>query len=178
VKVTIPCDDVLRWTAALQAQASQSKDPETQFLANPAFHVAWNDTDRAVTLTSKWLTYAAETSPVEPPNESVVRRYRNFADWYARLNGMRLGNMPPFARMQLNAELEQKGIVPGVVTKTVTPRGVLAKPVEVSSKHLFTWKINPSDEKRINEANNHLVSFKDVTIEQYLDWQKRVANQQ
>lgn len=174
-QTTLTCEQLLQFTAAIQAQASQSRDEDIRFLANPSFDVQFDSRTNAITLLSKRLKYTALPSAIEPPNESVVRRYRNFADWYARMNGVRLGNMPPFARMELNAQLEARGMIPGEVIKTMTPRAVFEKETSVRSKHLFTWRILPSDQKRIEEADSYISTFKHVDPSVYLKWPARVS---
>ncbi len=174
-QATLTCEQLLQFTAAIQAQATQSRDEDIRFLANPSFDVRHDPSTQRVTLASKRLQYAAIPSAVAPPNDGVVRRYRNFADWYARMNGVRFGNMPPFARMELNAQLESRGLIPGEVIKTMHPRAVFDKETEVRSKHLFTWRVLPSDQKRIEEADSYLSTFKHVEPGVYLKWPARTA---
>lgn len=172
VQTTVTLDQLLQLTAQIQAQASLSDDEDVRFMAEPKFDVRYDPSERLIELASKRLTYAAKG--IEPPNgdAGIVRRYENFANGYARLNGLRLGNMPPFARMQLNEQLAQHGWVPEVVTKKVVSRAAFGKEVEIRSRHLFSWRILPTDEGKIDETYRQMQTFQNVRLEEYLNWPK------
>lgn len=173
IKAELSLDELRAHTANLKAEAANSGDANVQFLVNPVFEVTVKEPDRLITLVSKQLTYTAKG--IVPREEGVCRRYAAFADGYARLNGLRLGNMPPFARMQLNEKLLELGWVPEEVTRTIPAQAVLAKDVEVRSHHLFSWRILPTDEKKIAEAHNYKATFKPVSLAEYLKWPQKVA---
>jgi hypothetical protein len=176
MQVEISLDELRRHTADLKAAAQTTGDANVQFLADPQFQVNLNAEKRSIELASTRLTYAAKGQ--KPPEEGFVRRYTTFADGYARLNGLRLGNIPPFARMQLNEQLLAQGWVPEEVTRKMAAQAVLAKDVQVRSHHLFTWKVLPTDEKKLNEADRYLRTFKTVGLGEYLDWPQNVAKAQ
>jgi hypothetical protein len=173
VQTTVTTDDLLRLSARLKAEALASKDPDVRFLAEPSFDVTFDSQQRRVVLTSPLLTY--EAKGLQPGDAGIVRRYRDFADGYARLNGIRLGNIPPFARMQLNEQLAQHGLAPQEVIRSVPSKAAFGKEVEIRSRHLITERILPTDEKKIGEADNYLQTFEHVELANYLQWPKRVA---
>jgi hypothetical protein len=173
MQVEISMDELRRHTADLKAAAQTSGDANVQFLANPQFQVNLDSEKRNLELASARLIYVAKGQ--KPPEEGFVRRYTTFADGYARLNGLRRGNLPPFARLQLNEQLLAQGWVPEEVVRKIPAQAVLAKDVEVRSHHLFTWKVLPTDERKLNEADRYLRTFKAVTLADYLDWPQKVA---
>jgi hypothetical protein len=172
-KAEVSLDELRQLTADIKIAADNAGDENVRFLANPVFQVNVNPQQREVTLSSKPLTYSAKGKTPEEPG--LARRYADFADGYARLNGLRLGNLPPFARMKLNEQLVEQGWLPEEVTRTIPAQAVLAKDQVVRSRHLYTLKVLPTDEKRIDSAIRYKEAFREVNIRSYLKWLKPVA---
>lgn len=114
--------------------------------------------NKQLTLRGKKLAYEAVGST---PKEAIAtHRYQLFADWYARLNATRNGNPPPFARIQLNAELARKGLIPAQITRTVHGNRKL-----VRSKHSTLWTLSNTDRTRIQKTGDQIAQFRSVTPE-------------
>jgi hypothetical protein len=181
VRTEIDLDHLLRLITDVQFHAAASDDADVRFMANPVFEISFDEAERRVKLGSRRLTYTAQGIAPQPrpggDPAGIVRRYQGFADNYARLNGIRLGNLPPFARMQLNEQLASRGLVPEVVEKTLVSRAPFGKEVKVRSRHLYTWRLIGSDEEKIARASRDLNSFKHVPLGEYLRWPERVARQ-
>jgi len=129
------------------------------------FSTRFEDAGKVVTVKGKKLTYQADGSKPKHPN--AARRYQQFADWYARLNAIRAGNPPPYARIQLNSAMSQKGLIPSQVRRTTA--GV-AKKHEVHSKHATLWLLSNTDRQRIRKAGDHIVNYRAVTPKEF--WRK------
>jgi hypothetical protein len=160
-------------TADIKLAAANAADENVRFLADPMFEIRLNPAGQRIRMVSKRLVYEAKGAA--PPDAGIVRRYADFADGYARLNGLRLGNMPPFARMKLNDQLVEQGWTPVEVVRTIPGQAVLAKDFEVRSHHLYTWKVLQTDEERMSQADRYLQAFDETDIANYLNLGKRVA---
>jgi hypothetical protein len=119
-----------------------------------------------VTVASDHVTYTATGMPAEQPDAAT--RYREFADWYARLNAMRPGNLPPFGRLELNRELASRQWLPKEITRTLVIDKLLRKRQEVSSKHIVGWQLTNTDRRRIQDAAGYQASFREVPFDEYL----------
>ena len=104
VKTTLTTQELLQTTAAIKSQA-QELDGLFAFAADPQFNREVDVPEGWLTLSSSLLTYRVKG--MEPEPADVVGAYRDFADWYARLNATRPGNLPPFPRMELNRLLAE-----------------------------------------------------------------------
>jgi hypothetical protein len=143
--------------------ASTDRDP---YFFEPQFEESYEDRARLLTLTNKRIKYGAKGKV--PGQDSIVQRYRNFADWYARLNATRPGTMPPFARLELNKSLASRGIVPEEVNLTIYPKNRLfGSKTQATSKHLFAWRILETDKARIEKANHYRATFEEVNFRIY-----------
>jgi hypothetical protein len=163
VKTELTFDSVLEYVAQMKVQLSEA-NRET-FLAEQLD--IRSDEAEWLTLTNGDVTYRAEgTSPKFP---EAATEYQLFADWYARLNAMREGNPPPFARIRLNAELASRGLVPKTIERTIVQkRGLQQKTQTLRSQHLANWRLSQTDRKQIDRAGTYLVSFADVPFPEYL----------
>ena len=124
---------------------------------------------KTVTVHGKKLTYEADGA--KPKYPEAVRRYQQFADWYARLNATKTGNPPPYARIQLNSAISQKGLIPTHVRRTV--HGVKKL---VSSKHATLWVLSKTDESRIRTVGDQIATYRAVAPKDF--WRReQVAKQ-
>lgn len=165
VKTTLAGQDILQFTAALKAHAQEAKGA-VAFAAQPQFERSVDEQTGWLTLSSSILTYRAKGQL--PKHASIVETYRQFADWYARLNATRPGGLPPFARMELNQALAGRGWVPEEVELTVastTP--VVGKNLVLRSRHHFNWLLSSTDRQRIEDAGTQLVTFQAVSFQDY-----------
>jgi len=173
LKASLSTDDVLQYVLSLDAHAVQSKDPLFAFAAHPQFESKTEEVEQngqklvQVTLTGKPLTYVALGQ--RPQQQGAVLPYRQFADWFARLNSARPGNLPPAARMVLNQTLAEQGLMPLEVTRTVVASGTFGreKKLEVKTRHLVNWTLSGEDRKRIEHAGDCLARFKAITFDEY-----------
>ncbi|NOY41904.1 MAG: hypothetical protein GXP26_08720 [Planctomycetes bacterium] len=141
--------------------ASDHEDPLLKFSANPEFKTTFNKESGELNLTSETWIYRVAT--VEAEDRQTLARYREFTDWYTRLNTMMNGAPPPGPRLKLNAALEEHGVVPVEIHRTVSSQST-----EVRATHLFSWRLSREDRARLEEARRHLANFKKVDNEAFL----------
>ena len=165
VQSTMTCDNILAFVARLKTTARRNKEP---FIFDPYFDIAYDAKGGWVTLSSSRIIYRVKGA--KPSDPRVVVQYRRFADWYARLNCMVPGSMPPFARIEMNKAMALRDLIPQRVELTINPRPrSTAKKVNVSSRHLVTWELSKMDHSRIATANKFMDSFSKV---HYNDFRK------
>ena len=173
LKTSLSTQEVLDYVFALESYATQSKDPLFAFASHPQFESQTEKVEEngqsliRITLTGKPLTYSALGQ--RPQESEAVRPYHEFADWFARLNAARPGNLPPGARIALNQALADAGLLPLEITRTVISSGTFGreKKLEVKTRHLVNWTLSGEDRQRIDRAGTWLVEFRDVTFDEY-----------
>ena len=165
VKTTLTTKDLIEFTSAQKAHAAEA-DGVFAFAANPRFQHKYDTETDSLTLTGKLMTYRAKG--MRPKIETAVSTYRDFADWYARLNATRPGSLPPFARFELNKAIAEKGMIPKEVELTVAPKmRIVGRKLVMRSRHMANWRLSDTDRERIETAGTYLVSFQPVSFKDY-----------
>ncbi len=141
--------------------AGGQEDPLLKFSADPTFVESFDDETGTLTLDHPVWQYRAATVPAE--NKQVLAHYREFTDWFTRLNTMLHSTLPPGARLKLNAACEAHGVVPVEIHRTVKSQSV-----PVRSTHLFAWRLSREDRDRIDETQSFLASFEKVGNKDFL----------
>jgi hypothetical protein len=165
VQTTLTTDQLLELSDAIrQRGAARGNQP----LFEPQITTNYAEQEKILTLTSDRLTYRAKG--IDPKLPHAAERFRQFADWYARLNAIRPGNPPPFGRLELNGALAGHGLVPEEIERTVVlDRPLANKTLRARSRHIFVWTLSSTDQKRIDKAGQNLAAFESVGLGQY--WQ-------
>ena len=117
-KASVSTDEVLSFTAALKTHVTES-NPVFYAATHPGFGETKEEADGWLTLGNKYVTYRFKGQ--QPKHPESVARYRDFADWSARLSAMRPGNLPPFARIETNKVIAERGWLPEEVERTIDP---------------------------------------------------------
>ncbi len=165
VKTTLTTQDLVEFTSALKAHASET-DGVFAFAANPRFQRGLDPKTDWLTLSANLMTYRAKGA--KPNTETAVSTYRNFADWYARLNATRPGSLPPFARLKLNEAIAKEGWIPEEVELTVTPKmRVVGRKLIMRSHHATVWHLSNKDRERIEKAGDQMLTFQAVGFQDY-----------
>ncbi|HZZ30229.1 MAG TPA: hypothetical protein VFE46_19680 [Pirellulales bacterium] len=167
LRTELTTDKLNEFTEQLRVRASRQTDALLKFAANPKFDDSKSDAD-ALEFSSPLMTYRVH--PVTPDNANVVHAYRMFSDWSARLNALiHPGALPPFPRLAVNETLERNAEVPESVQLTVAPQNhLMGKPTVLRSEHQLSMRLLPADRKRIDDAGKNLVTFPEVSLEEYL----------
>lgn len=167
VKTELSTERVAALATRLQQWARMQSDPYLRFLASPKFDETFDEHTGELTLSSAWLTYRASSVPAR--SEAAMRQYREFADWYCRLNTtINPGSRPPFARLELNAALARHGRLAREVVLTLRPKaGPVTKRITIRSEHEVTDGLKATDRSRIAQVEQFMAMFKPVSFEQY-----------
>jgi len=153
-------------------QANEAPESLFAFASNPKFTETAEDFQEnsqpltRVILDSPLIRY--EVKGQQPKFPQAVREYKEFATWYARLNALRPGNLPPEARIKLNHSLADRGLIPLEVIRTVTASARVGnKKLEVRSRHLVNWTLSGKARKEMKRADDLLVEFTTVSVDDY-----------
>ena len=176
LKVEISTDELIEANRRMQDLARKQPSSLVQFAAVPKFDVDSSVEDGRLTLSSKWLTYRAQSK--EAKTARAAAQYRAFADWYSRLNSLRPAALPPFARLELNRRLAQRNWIPTRVDLTVRLKNspLTSSTTKLHSEHRTVWRLVEQDRRRIEKAGRYLASFKQVSLETYRRKTQATAN--
>jgi len=143
----------------LSKWAKEQEDPLLKFSAEPDFEETFDAGTGQLTLDSSQWNYTVATVPAE--TKETLGQYRQFIDWYTRLNVMMHGTPPPGPRLALNAALEKNGVVPVEIRRTVD-----SKPLRAT--HLFSWRLSREDRAQVEEVRKHLANFEKVDNKDFI----------
>jgi hypothetical protein len=161
-KIVIPFDELLEFVAAAIVRANDGSPPAlVRAAARPEFEETCQpDTGRLV-LSNPLMEYAVETVVPEVPSASG--QYRLFADWAARMNTLSPG-LPPAARLELNRELAERGVIPVRVQLQLAPKeGTRTRWI---STHQYVWELTDEDRQRMAQLESWDRSFQPVSVNQ------------
>jgi len=167
IRSDLSIEDVTAFTAQLQQSAENHSDPFISFLANPKFEEQFDESSSELTLSSEWMVYRLVLQSVDSPE--LTRQYREFCDWYARLNTMlHQGAKPPTARLLVNEAISRHDATAREVRLTVTPKKTFP-PVRTTlrSQHQVIREVAESDLDRVMQTRQFMSIFKPVSFEQY-----------
>jgi len=160
-RTEISTERIERLMKKLSRWADQQEDELLKFSAKPEFEETYDESTGQLTLASPIWTYRVATVPAEQP--TALTRFREFSDWYARLNTMMHGTPPPMPRLKLNESLSRHGVVPVEIRRTVSDDST-----ELRATHLFTWRLSREDQARLDEVRRHLANFDKVENKSFL----------
>jgi hypothetical protein len=161
VRTELSTDQLAGAMNKLRNWASRQKDPFLKFAANPQFEESFDRDTGQLLLASHEESYAIETAPADEPG--ALADYREFLDWYTRLNALLSAGPPPEPRLQVNAALARYQIVPVKVELT---RAGEKEPLR--AEHEFTWLLSKADQARIDDACASLAAYRPVENEEFL----------
>jgi hypothetical protein len=165
VKTEVKTEDLQRSCDYLQELAGKESNAFVRFVARPAFETKIDDKTGELVMSSPHMTYRISTIKAE--SDAAAQQYRDFSDWYVRLNAMTIHD-PPFPRLAVNEELCRRGLLATQVQKTVpqqTPLG--GRSVSLRSEHHIACKLLQSDLDKLSETESQLGTFKPVSLEEY-----------
>ena len=160
-RTEISIDKIQAMMEKITDWAKQQEDPLLKFSADPEFEEKFEATTGQLTLGSPQWTYTVATVPAQ--DAKTLAQYRQFIDWYTRLNVMMHGPPPPGPRLALNAALEKHGVVPVEIRRTVESQSTTLR-----ATHLFSWRLSREDRAQLEEVRKHLANFKKVGNQDFL----------
>ena len=152
---------------SLKTRSDLNDDPFAVFLINPSFDCQVDDERGELLFSSTLMEYRVLTEPAKTPE--VASKYRQFSDWYARLNTyLRPGARPPFARMLVNKELGRRGELPREVHLSLKPKqGLGSRTIRMHSRHNIVTRLGDVDLRRVAQTAEHLAVFQPVSFKEY-----------
>lgn len=167
VKTELTADEVWAVCLDLKKWAGTQTDPLLRFMAEPEFEEQFDEQTGELVFASPWLTYRVRCVPAD--DESMARQYRQFSDWFVRLNSrLSPGSKLPFARLRINEVLERRRELPREVKLTIqTRRGLSVQRHVARSQHVLASSLNQADRDRIAQATQFLAIFQPVDFDQY-----------
>ena len=161
-KTVLSHEQLVQMTTAMKVHTGE-KDGVYHFAADPKFTFKFEEEKLQLDGLSPNLIYRVKGQ--KPEQAAAAFRYQEFADWSARLNACRPGNLPPFARMEVGKELANRGLIPEEITRTMIAPGRLGnKRVELTSRHHVNWLVSTKDRKRIETVAEQIGTFEGVTF--------------
>lgn len=145
----------------LRSWAGQQNDPFLRFAANPNFDERFESGSGKLVLANYLETYTVTTRRDDHPQ--AVAQYREFLDWYTRLNTLLTAGPPPEPRLRLNAALARHKVIPFKVE--------LARNGEkqtLRAEHQFAWRLSEDDRERINDIGTSITSYRAVANDEFL----------
>ncbi len=174
VKAEVTVKQLQAFCDRLHEVAAADNNPFVRFVADPHFDAKTGDRASELILASPQMTYRLTTTKAE--SDEAAQQYREFSDWYARLNVvMNPGSTPPFPRLEVNRELSDRGLLAEQVQLTVPQQNALHRhTVELRSEHHISWRLLATDLDQITETTNLLTTFKQVSLDEYRQAQRPV----
>jgi len=170
-KALITTQELLDYSLALEAHAAKQKDQLFAFCAAAKFETTEKEVDlngqthTELRLAAKSLTYTA--LGLKPPQPEAAKVYRHFADWCARLNSSRAGNLPANARLLLNNAFAERDLLPFEITRTTAAATPFGKKLDLRSEHRFNWALSGEDRKKIGNAGDMIATYELVSYDEY-----------
>jgi hypothetical protein len=154
----------------LRSRAARQTSPLLKFAAQPKFDESDEERDGSLWMkfASDWITYRVQLANVDQSVEFGEPYYR-FCDYSARVNSMlHPGALPPFPRLEIDRRLADGLGPPRQVELTISDDAKGGKSIVLRSEHHFSTQLTKADRQRIDEANEQLKTFKQVSWEEYL----------
>jgi hypothetical protein len=161
VRTELSTDQLSGAMVKLSTWAARQENPLLNFAAHPAFEESYDEESGKLVLASHEETYRLETAPAHRPQ--ALDEYREFLDWYARLNTLLGAGPPPGPRLEVNAALARYQVIPISVELT---RDGEKEPLR--AQHEFTWMLSKADLARIDDAAASLAAYRSVDNEEFL----------
>lgn len=158
-RTEVSTDKIEALMTKLSKWAQEQEDPLLKFSAEPEFEETFEAGSGQLSLESSQWTYTVATVPSE--DMKTLSDYRQFIDWYTRLNVMMHGTPPPGPRLALNEALEKHGVVPVEIRRTVD-----SKPLRAT--HLFQWRLSREDRAQVEEVRKQLANFEKVDNKDFI----------
>ncbi len=162
IRTELTTDQLAGAMDKLRTWASRQSDPLLKFAADPQFEESFKPDTGELVLASHLENYRVDTAPVD--ESTGLADYREFLDWYTRLNTLLQAGPPPEPRLRLNAALAQHQVIPISVE---LQRAGESEPLRAD--HDFTWRLSREDRQRIDEVRASLASYRAVSNDEFVD---------
>jgi hypothetical protein len=167
VKTELTTDQLAGAMNKLKNWAARQRDPYLKFAANPTFEESFDRETGQLLLASHEASYTIET---EAADAHSTNEYREFLDWYSKLNTLIHAGPPPEPRLEVNAALARYQVLP--VKVELARKGEKEK---LRAEHDFAWLLSKNDLGKIDDASAAVVAYRQVDNEQYLEGLQRAV---
>jgi hypothetical protein len=158
--------DVTAVINRLQGRAPANADPVAKFLADPKFQERFDEAAGELTLSSPLVSYRLVLSTGE--SQAAVEQYREFSDWYARLNSLLLpGSRPPFGRLAVNTAVASRKAIASQVILAIASGKAGGQPTTIRSTHQVVHPLTQTDLDHVAKIRKSISDFKLVSFEKY-----------
>lgn len=161
LKTTLSTDQLTGAMEKLRSWAGRQTDPFLQFAADPQFKESFESGSGKLVLASYLESYTVSTRRAEHPQ--ALAQYREFLDWYAKLNTLLSAGPPPEPRLRLNEALARHKVIPLKVELTRN-----GEKDSIRAEHQFTWRLSNDDRAQIDEVGTSITSFRELKNEEFL----------
>jgi hypothetical protein len=161
VQTELTTEQVSSAVERLRVAAAKESDERWRHAADPHFKETFEPDSGRLILASHFETYTVTTEPAE--FAEALPEYREFLDWYAKLNTLLQTGPPPGPRLHLNEALARHRVLPQSIIRT---RAGSKEPLR--AEHDFTWRLSREDIQRIDEVRAAMASFRAMSIEEFL----------
>jgi hypothetical protein len=166
MRTDLTTNDVVAFCEQLRMKAERASSEALQFYAAPDFTEKLDAETQEVVLHSPYMEYRAKM--LSPPTAAVLKSYEDYALWQARLNAaINPGAPPPNARQKLNDALARRQSLPSEVSLKRTSI-IPGFGKTLRAEHLYTWRLDDPDRRRIAQADERLATYKTVPLAEYL----------
>ncbi|MCS7239051.1 MAG: hypothetical protein NZ899_12400 [Thermoguttaceae bacterium] len=167
LRTELRVEQVAAFITTLRSWALKHEDSFLRFLASPEITVQDHPGAAAISFDSEYLSYLVDVD--RPPSPQIAQIYAEFSDWYSQLNTMVTpGSRLPFARLQVNKVLLERGLVPLRVELKLKPAAQKRnQPAVIRSYHNFFYRVSESDRSRANQADQFVQLFRQVSFIEY-----------
>jgi len=158
--------EVTAFIKRLQPLAAKSADPVVKFLADPKFEERFDQAAGELTLSSPLVSYRLLLATGD--SKVAAEQYREFSDWYARLNSLLSpGSRPPFGRLAVNAAIAKRRAIASQVVLTLSSGKPGRRPTIMRSTHHVVRPLTTADLEQVARTRKSMVDFKLVDFEKY-----------
>jgi hypothetical protein len=149
-----------------KAWATNQPNRVLQFFGQPRFEESFSKAAGELTLSSPWAIYKIKLAAA---GKGVAEQYREFCDWYARLNAvLSPRSRPPFARLAVNEAVIRHGAIPRQIELTlVAKNGAVSHQTVIRSQHKLVEPLAKADLERIAAVQRDIKAFKPISFGQY-----------
>jgi hypothetical protein len=163
--------DIAAFVKQLQARAaaptaSKDPDPVVRFLADPKFQERFDESMGELALSSPMVSYRLVLSTDQ--SQAAVEQYREFSDWYARLNTLLTpGSRPPFGRLAVNEAVAKRKAIASQVILAVASGKAGGRPTTIRTTHQIVRQLTQTDLDYVAKIRKMMTDFQLVSFDKY-----------
>jgi hypothetical protein len=158
--------DITAFVNQLQSLAAKHPDPVVKFLADPKFQERFDESMGELTLTSPMVSYRLTLSTGE--SQATAEQYREFSDWYARLNTLLTpGSRPPFGRLAVNDAVAKHKAIASQVILAVASSKAGGRSTTIRTTHQVIRQLTQADIDYVTKIHKSINDYKLISFDKY-----------